>query len=71
MLVHFTGLHFGNVTLRREEDPVRITAIYSSFVQVIFGVNNSMADITVMLSQEFRGRTQGLLGMLLKPKSKV
>ena len=57
------GMMFGNVTLRREENPIKVTAIFSSDVKLTVDVNNSLADITVLLNANHKRKTRGLLGM--------
>ncbi|XP_022108947.1 uncharacterized protein LOC110989112 isoform X1 [Acanthaster planci] len=57
------GLVFDGLTVRREQDPPKVVAIFSIDVQFAVGVNNSFVDITVQLSQKYNGSTKGLLGV--------
>ncbi|XP_038046672.1 mucin-like protein [Patiria miniata] len=58
-----TGLMFDDLTVKREEEPSKVVASFASDIQFSVGVNNSFVDITVQLSQDYRGRTKGLLGV--------
>ena len=60
----FADYQDGNLTIRKEDNPIKVTAIFSSDVQLVITLNNSLADITLLLSQDFKGRTKGLLGEL-------
>ncbi|XP_022101029.1 uncharacterized protein LOC110984806 [Acanthaster planci] len=57
------GLRFDNLLVMREEDPIKVSVMYSEHVTFAVGVNNSMANITVLLNQDFKGKTKGLLGV--------
>ena len=52
----------GNFSLKREENPIKVIAMFASDIQLTVGLNNSIADITVQLDQDYRGKTRGLLG---------
>ncbi|XP_022108963.1 uncharacterized protein LOC110989125 [Acanthaster planci] len=57
------GLMSNGLTVRREEDPPKVVAIFASDIQFSVGVNNSFVDVTVQLSQNHRGKSKGLLGV--------
>ncbi|XP_022094198.1 uncharacterized protein LOC110981168 isoform X22 [Acanthaster planci] len=58
-----SGLMLEGVTVKREENPPKVVAIFTSDIQFSVGVNNSFVDVTVQLSQDHRGKTKGLLGV--------
>ncbi|XP_022094265.1 uncharacterized protein LOC110981206 [Acanthaster planci] len=57
------GLVISGLTVRKVEDPPKVEAIFASDIQFSVGVNNSFVDVTVQLSQDFEGKTKGLLGV--------
>ncbi|XP_038062355.1 mucin-4-like [Patiria miniata] len=57
------GLLIGNFTVLREEDPIKIIAVYQADIQFSVGVSNSFADITTQLSEDYMNKTKGLLGV--------
>ncbi|XP_022107056.1 mucin-like protein [Acanthaster planci] len=57
------GLVFDGLTVKKEDDPPKVVAIFASDTQFSVGVNNSLVDITVHLSQNYKGKTKGLLGV--------
>ncbi|XP_038046036.1 uncharacterized protein LOC119720445 [Patiria miniata] len=58
-----TGLHLGNLSVTRAENPVKVSVMYSEYVSFSVRVNNSMADMTVLINQDFKGKTKGILGV--------
>ncbi|XP_038046205.1 mucin-like protein [Patiria miniata] len=57
------GLLFNSLRLTRSDNPIEVSVIYAEYVTFTVRVNNSMADITILFNQDFRGRTKGLLGV--------
>ncbi|XP_038045778.1 neurogenic locus notch homolog protein 1-like isoform X3 [Patiria miniata] len=57
------GLLIGNFTVLREENPIKIIAVYQADIQFSVGVSNSFADITTQLSEDYMNKTKGLLGV--------
>ncbi|XP_038064096.1 uncharacterized protein LOC119734628 isoform X4 [Patiria miniata] len=57
------GLLFETLQVMRVENPIKVSVMYSDHVTFTVGVNNSMADITVLLNQDFKGKTKGILGV--------
>ena len=62
MIFVVVGTVFGNFTVSREEDPIKVIAVYEADIQFSVGVNNSFADITVQFGQDYKNKTRGLLG---------
>ncbi|XP_038046071.1 uncharacterized protein LOC119720471 [Patiria miniata] len=57
------GLQFENLRVTRAENPIKVSVMYSDYVTFSVGVNNSMADITVLFNEDFKGKTKGILGV--------
>ncbi|XP_038046073.1 mucin-like protein [Patiria miniata] len=57
------GLQFDNLQVTRAENPIKVSVMYSEYVSFTVGVNNSMADITVLFNEDFKGKTKGILGV--------
>ena len=54
----------GNFTVSRTENPIKVIGSYSSGIQFTFGVNNSIADVTFQLDEDYKGMTKGIMGKL-------
>ncbi|XP_038046067.1 uncharacterized protein LOC119720468 [Patiria miniata] len=57
------GLQFANLQVTRAENPIKVSVMYSDYITFSVGVNNSMADITVLFNEDFKGKTKGILGV--------
>ncbi|XP_038046270.1 uncharacterized protein LOC119720607 [Patiria miniata] len=57
------GLQFENLQVTRAENPIKVSVMYSEYVTFTVGVNNSMADITILFNEDFKGKTKGILGV--------
>ncbi|XP_038046069.1 uncharacterized protein LOC119720470 [Patiria miniata] len=57
------GLQFDNLQVTRAENPIKVSVMYSDYITFSVGVNNSMADITVLFNEDFKGKTKGILGV--------
>ncbi|XP_038063643.1 uncharacterized protein LOC119734296 isoform X2 [Patiria miniata] len=57
------GLVFDNLRVTKTGNPIKVSVVYSDHVTFIVGVNNSMADITVLFNEDLKGKTKGIIGV--------